>query len=199
MHQWRISGMNWRSALHLSLAAALAGTVVAVAQTPAPLPAAIAEPQDRPYPGVIRLAVDASDVTRHIFRVHETIPVESGALTLLYPKWGPGSHGPIGRIDSLAGLVIRADGNRVEWKRDAVDTYAFHLTVPAGASSLDLEFQFLSATDDGQGRIVTTPEMLNLQWLSMVLYPAGHFARQITVEPSVRLPDDWQFATALEI
>src|SRR5262249_57087890 len=111
----------------LSAVAAAAG-----AQAPAPLPPTIPEPQDRPYPGVARLAVDASDVGRHIFRVRETIPVGSGPLTLLYPKWGPGSHGPIGRIDSLAGLVIRADGNRVEWKRDAVDTYAFHLTVPAG-------------------------------------------------------------------
>src|SRR6202011_592290 len=177
----------------------LAMAAAAAAQTPAPLPPPIAEPQDRPYPGVIRLAVDAADVTRHIFRVRETIPVESGALTLLYPKWGPGSHGPIGRIDSLAGLVIRADGQRVEWARDTVDIYAFHLTVPAGARSLDLEFQFLSATDNIKGRIVTTPEMLNLQWLSVVLYPAGHFAHQITVEASVRLPNDWQFATALEV
>jgi predicted metalloprotease with PDZ domain len=183
----------------------LAGSVmsamamVASAQTPAPWPAPIAEPQDRPYQGVIRLAVDASDVTRHIFRVRETIPVESGALTLLYPKWGPGTHGPVGRIDSLAGLMIRANGERVEWARDTVDVYAFHLIVPAGARSLDVEFQFLSATDDNQGRIVMTPEMLNLQWLSLVLYPAGHYARQIAVEPSVRLPDDWQFATALDV
>jgi predicted metalloprotease with PDZ domain len=177
----------------------LAMAAGAAAQTPAPMPAAIAEPQDRPYAGVIRLAVDASDVARHIFRVRETIPVESGALTLLYPKWGPGNHAPVGRIDSLAGLIIRADGKRVEWTRDTVDTYAFHLTVPAGVRSLDLEFQFLSATDDVQGRIVATPEMLNLQWLSVVLYPAGYFARQITVEPSVQLADEWQFATALEI
>ena len=177
----------------------LAMAAGAAAQTPAPMPAAIAEPQDRPYPGVIRLAVDASDVARHIFRVRETIPVESGALTLLYPKWGPGNHAPVGRIDSLAGLIIRADGKRVEWARDTVDMYAFHLTVPAGVRSLDLEFQFLSATDDVQGRIVATPEMLNLQWLGVVLYPAGYFARQITVEPSVQLPDEWQFATALEI
>jgi predicted metalloprotease with PDZ domain len=178
----------------------LAGWAIAAsAQTPAPLPPPIAEPQDRPYPGVIRLAVDASDVTRHIFRVRETIPVESGALTLLYPKWGPGSHAPIGRIDSLAGLVIRADGQRVQWTRDTVDPYAFHLAVPPGVRNLDLEFQFLSATDDIQGRIVMTPEMLDLQWFSVVLYPAGYFVRQITVEPSVRLPDGWQFATALEI
>src|SRR5215471_12200875 len=95
------------------------------AQMPVPSPPPIAEPQDRPYPGVIRLSVDASDVTRHIFRVRETIPVESGALTLLYPKWGPGTHGPVGRIDSLAGLVIRAGGEPVEWTRDTVDVYSF--------------------------------------------------------------------------
>ena len=189
--------MPSRSVIALCLLAGWA--IAASAQTSTPLPPPIAEPQDRPYPGVIRLAVDATDVTRHIFRVRETIPVESGALTLLYPKWGPGTHGPVGRIDSLSGLVIRADGQRVEWARDTVDMYAFHLTVPAGARSLDLEFQFLSATDDNQGRIVTTPEMLNLQWLSVVLYPAGYFARQITVEASVRMPDEWQFATALEV
>jgi len=178
--------------------AVLATAVAASAQMPGP-PPAIAEPEDRPYPGVIRLAVDATDVTRHIFRVRENIPVASGPLTLLYPKWVPGTHAPTGRIDNLAGLVIRADGQRVEWTRDPVDSYAFRLTVPAGAASLDVEFQFLSATDENQGRIVTSPALLNLQWHSVVLYPAGHFARQITVEPSVRLPDNWQFATALEI
>ena len=43
-----------------------------------------------------------------------------------------------------------------------------------------------------------TPEMLNLQWNTVALYPAGYFARRITVAPSVKLPDGWQFATALE-
>jgi predicted metalloprotease with PDZ domain len=43
-----------------------------------------------------------------------------------------------------------------------------------------------------------TPEMLNLQWIAVALYPAGYFARQIMVAPSVRLPEGWQMATALE-
>lgn len=194
--------MSHRSVLSSCLFAAwalLAAGAVASAQAPVPLSPETGAPQDRPYPGVIRLAVDATDVTRHIFRVRETIPVESGALTLLYPKWVPGTHAPAGRIDDFAGLAIHADGQRLEWLRDTVDVYAFHLNVPAGATSLDLEFQFLSASDENQGRIVTTPQMLNLQWHSVVLYPAGYFVRQITVEPSVRLPDNWQFATALEI
>ncbi|MBV8754784.1 MAG: M61 family metallopeptidase [Hyphomicrobiales bacterium] len=159
---------------------------------------AIPEPQDRPYPGVIRLVVDASDVTRHIFRVKETIPVESGEIILLYPKWLPGAHGPRGAIDAFGGLKIQAQGRPVEWVRDTVDIYAFHVTVPAGASTLELEFQFLSATDGDQGRIVATPEMLNLQWNSVTLYPAGYNASRITVAASLKLPDGWQFASALE-
>jgi len=178
--------------------AALIAARIAPAQTPLPLPSEIAAPKDVPFPGTIRLAVDATDVTRHIFRVKETVPVQSGSLTLLYPKWLPGTHSPTGRIDALAGLMIRANGRRVEWVRDAVDVYAFHINVPADATSLDLEFQFLSAGDGNEGRVVTTPEMLNLQWSSVILYPASHFVRQITFEPTLTLPDGWQFATALE-
>ena len=57
---------------------------VALAQTPLPLPPEIAAPKDLPFPGTIHLAVDATDVTRHIFRVKETVPVQSGSLTLLH-------------------------------------------------------------------------------------------------------------------
>jgi predicted metalloprotease with PDZ domain len=170
---------------------------------PPALPLEITAPADTPYPGTIRLAVDATDIKRHIFRIKETIPVKSGALTLLYPRWIPGTHGPGGRIDALAGLIVKANGERIAWVRDTVDVFAFHVDVPAGVTSLDLEFQFLSAGEGNEGlqaggRIVMTPEMLNLQWHSVALYPAGHFVSQITFEPSVRLLDGWQFATALE-
>jgi predicted metalloprotease with PDZ domain len=185
--------------LHLILGCVVGTGGIALAQAPVPLPPEIGAPRDTPYPGPIRLAVDATDVTRHIFRVKETIPVQGGALTLLYPKWLPGNHAPTGRIDALAGLVIEANGRRVEWVRDTVDVFAFHVEVPAGATALDLQFQFLSAGDGNEGRIVATPEMLNLQWNSVALYPAGHFVQRITVEPSLRLPDGWQFATALDI
>jgi predicted metalloprotease with PDZ domain len=161
-------------------------------------PPDIVTPKDVPFRGTIRLRVDATDVTRHIFRVTETIPIQSGPLTLLYPRWLPGTHSPSGRIDALAGLMVQARGRRLEWVRDTTDVYAFHVDVPADATQLDLEFQFLSAGDGNEGRIITTPEMLNLQWNSVILYPAGHFVRQITVEPSIKLPEGWQFATALE-
>jgi predicted metalloprotease with PDZ domain len=160
---------------------------------------AIPAPADTPYQGTIRLNVDATDVARHIFNVRETIPVRGGEpLVLLFPQWLPGNHSPSGRVDKFAGLVMKANGTRVEWMRDPANVYAFHVRVPAGVSALDVEFQFLSPIESDQGRVVMTPDMLNLQWNTVLLYPAGHYSRQITIEPSVRLPDGWQFGTALE-
>jgi len=167
-------------------------------QPAAPTPA-IAAPADIPYPGVIRLAVDATDLAHHIFKVRESVPVAGpGPLTLLYPKWLPGNHSPTGPIDKLGGLVVTADGKTVPWRRDPVDVYAFHVDVPAGASALDLAFEFLSAVSMREGRVMMTPDMLNVEWNTVALYPAGYFSRQIRVQPSVALPEGFTLATALE-
>jgi predicted metalloprotease with PDZ domain len=163
---------------------------------PAPTPA----PQDVAYPaGALKLQVDATDTDHHIFRVRETIPVaQAGPLTLLYPQWLPGNHAPNGPMKNAAGFVFRANGQVIPWMRDPVDVFAFHLNVPQGATSVDVEFEFLSATTGDQGRIVMTPEMLSLEWNALALYPAGYFARRIQMEPSVRFPEGWKFASALE-
>ena len=167
--------------------------------SPFPMPAPIPAPQDKPYTGTIKLSVDATDTTRAIFRVHETIPVaQSGMFTLLYPKWLPGNHGPSGPIDKFAGLVIHANGQRLAWKRDTVDVYAFHVNVPKGASAIDVDFQFVSPVASNEGRIVMTPAMMDVQWNTVALYPAGYYSRDIMFAPSIKLPDGWQYGTALE-
>ena len=166
---------------------------------PLPQPPPIAQPQDTPWPGPIALAVDATDLAHHIFAVHETIPVAAaGDLVVHYPKWIPGNHGPTGAIELLAGLVVHAGDAVLDWTRDPVDSEAFHIPVPAGARGVTLDFQFLSPVEDEQGRVVMTPAMLDLQWNAVVLYPAGVFSRDIPVDASIRLPDGWHFATALE-
>ncbi|MGH8160934.1 MAG: M61 family metallopeptidase [Gammaproteobacteria bacterium] len=155
-------------------------------------------PQDRPYRGTIVLHVDASDTSQGIFYVHETIPVRSGELTLLYPKWLPGNHSPTGPIDKLAGLEVTAGGKPVAWERDKYDVYAFHIVVPEGVSEIDLDYQYLSARGKNEGSIEMTATMLDLVWSKLALYPAGHYTRAITCQASAKLPHGWQFCTALE-
>ena len=179
-----------RLALAVSLAL-VAGAAAAQVSRSAQVPA----PQDTPYPGTIAIHVDASDTRQGIFRVHETIPVEAGKLTLLYPEWIPGNHSPSGPVAMLAGLAISANGKPIRWTRDKYDVYAFHLDVPAGVSSVDADFQYLSPRDDGYEM---TDRMLMLEWDKLSLYPAGHYTRGITFAPSVTLPQGWRFGSALE-
>ena len=179
-----------------ALVAALAGVgASAVRADDAP---AVPAPQDVAFNGTLKLTVDATDLDHRIFRVKETIPAQPGPLVLLFPEWIPGHHSPTGPIDQFAGLVVTAGGKRLEWVRDKYNVYAFRVDVPAGASSVDVEFQTLTPQDPRQGRVVMTPDIVNVQWNQVSLYPAGYNADRIPVDASVKLPAGFQYGSALE-
>jgi predicted metalloprotease with PDZ domain len=164
---------------------------------PVPLSGPVPEPIDQPYAGTIQLSVDLTNVNARVVNVHETIPARPGRITLLYPEWLPGTHSPSNLVANLAGLVATTDGKRVSWVRDRVNMWAFHLDVPNGATKLELNFQYLAPVDPKQGRIST--KIADVTWNSVLLYPAGYFARQIQFASELRLPEGWKFATALEV
>lgn len=183
--------------------ALLLGAAPALAQSAAPaLPVALAPipaPRDVAYPGVIAVDVDATDIDRRIVSVRQTIPVAGpGPLILLHPLWIPGNHGPVGPVDDLADLVVTANGQTLPWIRNTLHTSAFQVEVPAGATSVEVAFKWLTPVNDSQGRVVITDEMLNIQWEKAVLYPAGYFSRGITIKPTVRLPADWNYGVAMD-
>lgn len=198
----------------LRLAAALlstvaAGSVPAWAQVQpmdntrpmaVPIVDTIPAAEDKAYPGVITLAIDASDTTTGAYRVTETIPVAAGIskITLLLPKWLPGNHGPDGTIAELVDVRFFANGQPLVWTRDPVDVFAFHVDVPTGAGEVVAKFIHTSPLRESEGRITMTREMLNLQWEKMSLYPAGHYVRQIQIKPTVTVPQGWQVFTALD-
>ncbi len=170
------------------------------APQPLPLTDTIPAPRDVPYPGTMLVRVDATDTVQGVIKVEQTLPLPAnaqGRFTLLFPKWLPGKHGPRGEIEKLAGLRITAAGKTLPWVRDALDVYAFHIDLPASTRTLDIAFEFLSATQPDQGRVTVTSEMMNLQPNQVSLYPAGWFIRQIPVTLQVRWPQGWQAAGAL--
>ena len=154
--------------------------------------------RDIAYPGTIQLTVDATDVTRAIFRVHEHVPVaHAGDFVLLYPKWLPGWHAPEGRINKVAGFRATANGRELPWVRDTLDVYAFHVAVPQGVTAVDVDFQYVSPTAQNQGRVVATPDLSSIEWIANSMYPAGYYVRDIPVQASVIVPPGWKVATAL--
>ncbi len=181
----------------LALAPALSAQV-SVGPQPVALPPPVAAPVDAPYPGTVELAVDLTDNARRIVNVHEVIPVEGSELVLLYPQWIPGNHSPTGPISKLGGIVVTAKGKRIQWVRDRVNVYAFHVAVPAGVKSIDLDFQYLSPIRPNEGRIQISDEIADLDWNDVLMYPAGYFSRDIPFMTTLKLPEGWKYATALE-
>jgi predicted metalloprotease with PDZ domain len=97
----------------------------------------------------------------------------------------------------LSGLTLHVGGKRIEWVRDPVEVFAFHVNVPR-CRRARRGFPVHLADRAERRRVVMAPDVLRLQWTSTTIYPAGFFARDINVQPTVRFPEGWQFATALD-
>jgi predicted metalloprotease with PDZ domain len=147
--------------------------------------------------------VDATDARRGVFHAHLTIPAVAGPMTLVYPKWIPGEHMPTGPLMQTAGLHFRAGGSEIPWSRDRVDMYAFHLDVPAGTQSIDVDLDYLSPSvtfGGGYGESANaTQNLLLVLFNHLVLYPSGVATDALTYHASVRLPAGWKFDTALPV
>jgi predicted metalloprotease with PDZ domain len=148
----------------------------------------------------ITLVVDASKApTQNIVHTHEVIPVTPGAMTLYYPQWIPGEHGPVGPIQNLAELQIKGNGNAIAWHRDPLNMFAFNFTVPQGVNSLDVDFTYLGATfGNYSSNRLSSPNIFVIDWNQNVLYPSTGTNDSTTFNPTLILPgNDWKFATAL--
>ncbi|MGA3186418.1 MAG: M61 family peptidase [Bryobacteraceae bacterium] len=158
---------------------------------------AFSSAQDAP----MKLRVDATDAPQHILHAAMNIPAKPGPMTLLYPEWIPGEHGPTGPVVDFLGLKISAGGKIIPWKRDAVNMYAFHVTVPEGASSLDVVFDFVTPPEAAgftSGASATT-ELAVLNWNQVLLYPEGVPSDQLRLQASLKVPNGWKYGTALPI
>ncbi len=166
----------------------------------APVARRVEQPaRDVPYPGVMTLEVDASDTRQGLFRIRQTIPVATpGRLTLRYPQWLPGNHSATGPIEAVAGLTFTGGGRPLSWRRNPEDVFSFDVDVPAGVRSVEARFDYISDTPGDIGRTEMTPDLINLQWEKVSLYPVGHFVRQIRIRPTVVLPDGWTAVSAID-
>jgi predicted metalloprotease with PDZ domain len=138
----------------------------------------------------IQITADLSDAPRKLFHAEIDLPVTAGPLTLITPKWIPGDHRPTGPVDGITGVVFTANGQTLSWRRDDVDLYEFHLTIPAGVTSLHAHLDAIVLTN-------VSPKLAYLEWDKIMLYPANTPVRDIPIQPSVIVPAGWGIGTAL--
>jgi predicted metalloprotease with PDZ domain len=153
-------------------------------------------------PSTITLTVDASDAPRKMFHAQLHIPAKPGPLTLYYPKWIPGEHGPTGPITDLTGLKFSANGKPLAWRRDLLDGFTFHVEVPAGESEVvaDLDYASPASFETGYSAgMAATEKLYIVNWNTLLLYPAGYGSDQLTYNASLRLPAGWKFASSLRV
>ena len=138
----------------------------------------------------IQITVDLSDVPRKLFHAEIDLPVTAGPVTLITPKWIPGDHRPTGPVDSITGVVFTANGQTLPWRRDDVDLYEFHVTIPPGVTTLHAHLDCIVLTNISQ-------KLAYLEWDKVMLYPANTPVRDIPIQPSVIVPAGWGIGTAL--
>jgi predicted metalloprotease with PDZ domain len=138
----------------------------------------------------IQITADLSDAPRKLFHAEVDLPATAGPLTLTTPKWIPGQHMPSGPVGNIVGVVFTANGHALAWRRDDVDLYQFHLTIPAGVTTLHAHLDCIVTANVSQKTAV-------LDWENLLLYPAGMPVRDIPIQPAVIVPAGWGVGTAL--
>jgi predicted metalloprotease with PDZ domain len=149
----------------------------------------------------IQLTVDATHAPMRIIYTHMAMPVQPGPLTLYYPKWIPGEHAPDGPIVNLVGLKFTANGQTIPWQRDLVDMFKFHLEIPQGVTSLNVDLQYIEpqAQSGFSAGASATDKLVIISWNQNVLYPGGTLVQNLKYTATLRIPEGWKFATALPV
>lgn len=150
----------------------------------------------------IKINVDATHASsQKILRSDLEIPVSAGPLTLYYSKWMPADHSPDGPITNLTGLKFTANGQRLAWHRDPDDMFAIHLDIPSGVTSISAHIDFLLSAPGPtiDFSAASSSKLFILMWHEVILYPKGRPANEITFEPTLHLPDGWNFNTSLPV
>lgn len=142
----------------------------------------------------IKLSVDATEAARNVLRVRETMAVKAGALTLFYPKWIPGEHAPTGTLNDMVNLFVTANGKLIVWRRDDVEMFAFHLTIPANVKQIEIGFD-----DVSQPGTLASAHLSRVKWNRLLLYPKGAKSDDVQISGSLKLPAGWDYATALPV
>ena len=153
------------------------------------------------------LRIDATELPRRLVSADLQIPVsqslarDGGRLALWYPKWVPGSHGPNGPIENLAGLEIQTEnGTSLSWTRTPGEVYRIEVDLPSGTRTLHVKSRYIAnqPSTNSSGLDSYGYEQIGMISPNTVLfYPEDLDLTQTNIQLSLSLPEQWNAATSL--
>jgi predicted metalloprotease with PDZ domain len=150
----------------------------------------------------LQIEVDARDLPRRLLHTRIEMPCEPGKLALWFPKWVPGTHGPGGPVQNVGGLRLETrDGKPIPWQRDEVEPCRVECDVPDDVKSIIVRLDVIcnQPAVAAAGYLSYGNASLGIiNWGTCLMYPEGPSRDDILAHLSLRLPEDWKFATALK-
>jgi hypothetical protein len=108
-----------------------------------------------------------------------------------------GEYAPSGPIVQVTAVKFTAGGRTLVWRRDPLDAFRFHVSVPEGVQSIDVDFDYLSppAAFNGSygGTPSMTPHLAIVLFNHVLLLPESADASTLAVRARVRIPDAWSY------
>ena len=138
----------------------------------------------------IQVTANLTDAPRKLYHSDSEIPVKAGKLDLITPEWIPGTHQPYGPVADIVGVVFTANGKPLPWRRDDVNMYEFHLTIPEGVTMLHAHLDCIVTNR-------VSHKMAVLEWEKLMIYPAHIPVKEIPIQASLIVPAGWGVGTAL--
>lgn len=149
----------------------------------------------------LTVRLDARDILRKHVHTDLSLAVQPGPLTLVFPQWIPGEHGPTGPLETLIGMRLSAGGHELTWQRDPYDMYAVRTTVPAGTTRLEISLDTGLPTEGGEFTAgpSSSAQLAVISWNQFVLLPKGRDAAKLSTAASLVAPQGWQLSSALAL
>jgi predicted metalloprotease with PDZ domain len=143
----------------------------------------------------LQITVDATELPRKLLHSKISLNTVGDTVSLLYPKWIPAWHGPVGPIENVVGLsVTDAEGETVRWERDYTEYYRFFIYPMDKSNQSTVSLSFIC---NQGGSTCGFSSMGIIDWQTVALYPEGIPVDEIKVDLKLVLPKGWQYGSAL--
>jgi predicted metalloprotease with PDZ domain len=149
----------------------------------------------------LTVRLDAREIARKHVHTDLSLAVKPGPVTLVFPQWIPGEHGPTGPLNTLIGMSIHAGGQQLTWQRDPRAMFAITVNVPPGAARLEISLDTGLPTEGGEFTAgpTSSAQVAVISWNQFVLLPKGRDAATLSTEVSLLAPPQWQLRSSLAL